>query len=118
MVAKAKYTTKIKKAMKALGTYDPVYDMTIGMLAQLMEQYDALNAKYLEADMPYFEHTQAGKKKSPIVTTLECLRRDILSYQTALGLTPNGAKSLDVKKDGSGPSKLEKALAAAVGDDG
>ena len=113
MVAKAKYTTKIKKAMKAMGTYEQVYDMTIGMLAQLMEQYDVLNAKYLEAGMPYFEHTQAGKKKSPIVTTLESLRHDILSYQTALGLTPNGAKSLDIKKTSGGPSKLEKALMAA-----
>lgn len=117
-MARAKYTTKIKKAMRAMGTYDPVYDMSISMLAQLMEQYDVLNAKYLAADMPYFEHTVAGKKKSPIVTTLETLRKDILSYQTALGLTPNGAKSLDVKKSSDGPSKLEKALMAAAGGDG
>ena len=39
--------------------------------------------------------TATGTKKAPIVTTLESLRKDVLAYLSALGLTPAGAKKLD-----------------------
>lgn len=115
-VSRATYKTRIVKAMKAIGTYRKEYDLTIGLLANLQEQYDELNQQYMDAGMPYWEMTQAGKKKSPIVTTLESLRKDILAYQTALGLTPAGAKKLDMQQKTGGSSLLAEAL-RALGDD-
>lgn len=110
-MSKPKYKTRIMKAMKAMNTYRKEFDLAIGVLANLQEQYDELNARYMEAGMPYFENTQAGKKKSPIVTTLESLRKDILAYQTALGLTPQGAKRLDTQQADTGGTGFESMLA-------
>lgn len=109
-MSRASYKTRIVKAMKAMNTYRKEYDLSIGMLANLQEQYDQLNQQYMEAGMPYFEHTQAGKKKSPIVTTLESLRKDILAFQTALGLTPAGAKRLDMQQASDSTNPLVEAL--------
>ena len=36
-----------------------------------------------------------NSKRSPIVATLETLRKDILSYSNALGLTPSGLKKIN-----------------------
>ena len=69
------YTLALRKSMKQLGTYRPEYESAIAIAAQLMEQYDT--------------------QKAPIVTTLESLRKDVLTYLSALGLTPAGAKKLD-----------------------
>lgn len=109
-MGKPSYKTQIKNAMIAMGTYRVEYALPIGTLAGLLEQYDKLNQMYVDAGMPYFDNTQAGKKKSPIVTTLESLRKDILAYETALGLTPAGAKKLDGQTADAGASPLVKAL--------
>ena len=109
-MSRATYKTRIVKAMKAMGTYRKEYELTIGVLANLQEQYDQLNSKYMDEGMPYYENTQAGKKKSPIVTTLESLRKDILAYQTALGLTPAGARKLEMQQTSTGSSLLADAL--------
>lgn len=109
-MSRASYKTRVVKAMKAMGTYRKEYDLPIGTLAGLLEQYDRLNQIYMDEGMPYFDNTQAGKKKSPIVTTLESLRKDILAYETALGLTPAGAKKLDGQPADAAVSPLVKAL--------
>lgn len=115
-MSRASYKTRIMKAMKAMKTYRKEFDLPIGVLANLLEQYEVLNAKYMEEGMPYCDNTQAGKKKSPIVTTLESLRKDILAYQTALGLTPQGAKKLDTQQEGASTSPLAQALARLESD--
>ena len=96
-MAKAKrpnYRAQIVKAMKALGTYRAEYEGAISVLVQLRWQYDTLTKQFEESGFAYFEQTDSGTKKAPIVTTLESLRKDMLAYMTALGLTPAGAKKL------------------------
>lgn len=114
-MGKPSYRTKIVKAMTEQGNYQKQFDMAIGILASMQEQYDVLNQKYVEAGMPYFEDTQTGKKKSPIVTTLESLRKDILQYQAALGLTPAGAKKLEAQS--SLPGSSFGSMIASLEDD-
>jgi phage terminase small subunit len=41
--------------------------------------------------------TPSGVKKSPTVSALESLRRDILNLEDALGLTPRGLLKLNEK---------------------
>lgn len=104
------YTLDLRKRMKSLGVYREEYEVAISVLARLMRQYDTLNGNFERQGMPFEVHTSMGSKKAPIVTTLEALRRDILAYMSALGLTPAGARRLgETPKDEGDP--LGKALA-------
>lgn len=89
------YALRIRNAMKRLGTYRPEYETAIGILAQLQAQYETLTKRFEEGGLRYEVETSMGTKKAPIVTTLESLRKDVLAYMSALGLTPAGAKKID-----------------------
>jgi phage terminase small subunit len=100
-----------KKSMIALGVYKPEFDPVIEIYGQLVEQYDELTSRFVESDYNFEEKTNAGTKKAPIVTTLESLRKDILSYASQLGLTPQGLLKAD---DNAFKIKKISALAAAL----
>lgn len=87
------YALALRKSMQKMCTYRPEYENAIA--AQLMEQYDTLTRAFEESGWAYETSTATGTKKAPIVTTLESLRKDVLAYLSALGLTPAGAKKLD-----------------------
>ena len=76
--------------MEKLGTYKPEFDPVIEIYCQLCEQYNVLTKQYEENGYQFEVDGKAGVKKAPIVTTLESLRKDILSYAAQLGLTPIG----------------------------
>lgn len=112
MAQKSKHYTSAVEAMKNLGIYKPEFEPTIEIYAQLMIQLKALEAKYKKSKYQFEVPTSTGAKKAPIVTTLETLRKDILVYANALGLTPLGLvkfndKAFEVRKT----SALDKALA-------
>lgn len=106
-----KYEAKARKSMKTLGTYKPEFEKIIEVYAQLLEEYDDLTRKYKESGYEYAEQTQSGSKKAPIVTTLEALRKDILSYASQLGLTPQGLLKAD---DQAFAKKKASAIAEAL----
>lgn len=111
-MAKGKnYALEIRKSMESLGVYKKEYEPSILALADMRKQYDTLTAIFENSGYQFAELTERGSKKAPIVTTLESLRKDILSYMNALGLTPRGA----VQTDSVTPKKDKKtnALAAA-----
>lgn len=89
------YALALRKSMQKMCTYRPEYENAIAIAAQLMEQYDTLTCAFEESGWAYETSTATGTKKAPIVTTLESLRKDVLAYLSALGLTPAGAKKLD-----------------------
>lgn len=105
------YRLQIERRMQKLGVYKPEYDMAIGNLARMQKQYDALDKKFEEDGYPFEVETAQGTKKAPIVTTLESLRKDILSYMSALGLTPHGAKRLELPDKKPDEDPLTAALA-------
>jgi len=100
--------------MKALGIYKPEFEPIIEVYAQLREQYNILTKRFIESDYDINEKTNTGKKKAPIVTTLETLRKDILAYAAQLGLTPQGLLKADEaafkKKKESGLGSILKEL--------
>ena len=108
----AGYKTRTRKAMKAIGVYKEEFEPTITIYAQLQEERDTLQAEYKEGGYQFDVATASGKKKAPIVTTLESLRKDILNYADALGLTPRGALKLQAElfKPEEETSYLEKAM--------
>lgn len=83
-----------KKLMQEAGTYRKEYDTALKNLTRMQKQYDVLEKKFAEGGYIFYEHTEQGTKKAPIVTTLEALRRDILAYMNALGFTPQGMKRM------------------------
>jgi len=101
--------------MQVLGTYKPEFEPIIKVYGQLMEQYEELTRRFIESDYEFEVSTETGSKKAPIVTTLESLRKDILSYANQLGLTPQGllkAKE-DAFKEQNKSNSLIEALKAA-----
>lgn len=105
--------TSIKKStikeMTELGVYKKEYSRIIDMYVELVYQYNLLTIKFEDSDYKVDEMTaNGGSKKAPIVSTLESLRKDILTYSDRLCLNP---KSLDgIKKQPRKKSKLESAL--------
>lgn len=97
---------KIIKVMKQLGTYKAEYMVTVSRLAQMREQYAELTEQYNAMDKMILE----GFHKPVIIGTLEALRRDILTYERDLGMTPAALKKLDAQAEMPQASALADAL--------
>lgn len=110
-MAEKNYAAEIRRHMKSLGVYRKEYEPAILTLADISRQYDILTKQFADGGYQFAELTETGSKKAPIVTTLESLRKDKLSYMNALGMTPRGA----VQTDSVTPKKEKKisTLAAA-----
>ncbi|WP_336636854.1 P27 family phage terminase small subunit [Lysinibacillus fusiformis] len=77
------------KDMKDLGVHKPQYNRLIDAYSDIVHQYLLLTEKFEEEGYEYESYTAAGgAKKSPIVATLESLRKDILAYSDRLCLNP------------------------------
>ena len=85
---------RIAERMKELGVYKPQFDETIRRYRKLTDEFEAIYAQYKKRGYPFVVDGPQGVKKSPVVITLESLRRDLLALEDALGLTPRGLKSL------------------------
>ena len=108
-----KLEIQVKDHMKSLEIYKPEFDIMIGIYCGLVDQYEQISKEFKKQKFTVVENTgySENKKKNPIVLSMESLRKDILTYATALGLTPQGLKKL--KKDEKPAPKqslLEKAL--------
>lgn len=114
MAAPATTKTTIKnqtvEEMKKIGVYRPEYDRLIGIYAGLWEQYHRLMKEY-DTGVGYKYSTptsDGGEKKSPLVNTIEAVRRDILAYSDRLCLNPKAER--DGKAAPMKVSKLEEVL--------
>jgi len=95
--------------MKALGVYKPQYNRLIDIYAELVEQYTVLTDSFQRGGYQCEVETgQGGVKKSPIVATLENLRKDILAYSDRLCLNPKAIESVTIDKGKE--SKLAQVL--------
>lgn len=86
---KAKAKSMTIKSMKKLGVYKREYDEIISIYAELLEQYAILTAEFEKGNHRCVSMTaDGGEKKSPLIATLESLRKDILQYSDRLMLNP------------------------------
>ncbi len=107
-MAIATYEREAREAMKTLCTYKAEFEPSIKMYAQLQEQFRIINKEFKLSGYKYEVETTQGTKKAPIVTTLESLRKDILTYANSLGLTPHGLLKI---KDNAFVAQKESKLA-------
>jgi phage terminase small subunit len=111
MGRKKNIINQTRDQMAALGIYKPEFEPIIEVYSQLREQYNILTKRFVDSDYNFSEYTNAGKKKAPLVTTIEALRKDILTYAAQLGLTPQGLLKAD---DAAFKKKKTSALAAML----
>ncbi|MFU1797474.1 P27 family phage terminase small subunit [Paenibacillus azoreducens] len=98
--------------MKALGVHKPQYNRLIDIYAELVFQYNTLTDEFEKGGFQYEVSTdQGGAKKSPILASLENLRKDILTYSDRLCLNPSAMKAVKPDK-----GKAKSGLAAALKD--
>ena len=88
------------KNMKELGTYKVQFSPIISRYAETVWQYNLLYRRFEQSDFEVEVATGAsGVKKSPIVATLENLRKDLTTYEDRLLLNPKSLKDSDNKTD-------------------
>ncbi|MED4783452.1 P27 family phage terminase small subunit [Brevibacillus choshinensis] len=108
---KEKIKSKTISEMKKLGVYKKEYNRVIEIYAELVAQYDKLNREFEDGGYAFEVDTvQGGRKKAPIVATLETLRKDILAYSDRLCLNPKAIETVTTEKKGK--SALASALAS------
>lgn len=99
--------------MKDLGVHKSQYNRLIDIYSELVYQYLTLNDEFERDGYQYESYTAAGgAKKSPIVATLESLRKDILAYSDRLCLNPKSLETVTAETQGKSTlasvlSKLE-----------
>jgi phage terminase small subunit len=118
-VAKVPTQESIKRKtirdMKELGVHKPQFNRLIDIYAGLVHQYLIALKEFEASGYVYEVETAAGgSKKSPIVATLETLRKDILQYSDRLCLNPTAFKSAKVV-DSERKSTLASVLSALEG---
>ena len=102
---------KTVRDMKELGVHKPQFNRLIDIYAGLVHQYLLALQEFEAGGYQYKVETGAGgSKKSPIVATLENLRKDILQYSDRLCLNPKAFEAVTVEKEST--SKLARVLSA------
>lgn len=75
------------KYMKQLGTYKTQYNQVIEVYADMLYQYNYLSREFEKQSFEVSVETEkSGGKKSPILASLENLRKDIGTYSDRLML--------------------------------
>ena len=75
------------KYMQELGTYKTQYNQVIEVYADMLYQYNILSRKFEDGDFEAMVETEKSSgKKSPILASLESLRKDIGTYSDRLML--------------------------------
>lgn len=99
--------------MKSLKVHKPEYNRLVDIYAELVYQYLKLNTEFEKEGYQYETYTAAGgAKKSPIVATLESLRKDILAYSDRLCLNPKSTLQQKENTSEKGKSSLASVLSS------
>ena len=110
---KAQTRETIKKetiqSMEALGTYKEQYNQIIDIYVDMLYQYQEMSQQFADTGYQASVQTErSGGKKSPILASLENLRKDIGTYSDRLMLNAKAFAS-DTE-----PPKPEKSVFAKL----
>lgn len=83
--------------MKDLNTYKKQYNQLVEVYADLLLQYYILTKQFEESGYEVVMETEkSGGKKSPVLATLENLRKDIGTYSDRLMLNAKANKDSEI----------------------
>ncbi|GAN36465.1 P27 family phage terminase small subunit [Lacticaseibacillus paracasei] len=103
--------------MKALGTYKAEYDDVISIYVDMLKQYALFMKQFKDSGYQVSEEytNKAGatnQRKVPVLTALETLRKEIITYSDRLQLNPKAAM-IDAVNDKPAANALDQFLKAA-----
>jgi hypothetical protein len=121
LTAKEKQIRKIIKQviedMKAVGTYRPQFDRTVRTYAEMSYDYKILLRQFENSgDQFVDEYTNKSGATNAMTTAIyseiKTIRKEMVTYESILGLTPAGLKRINKEMDQSKKktSSLAKAL--------
>lgn len=114
------YKADIIKSMKSLNIYKKEFSHAIEAFANILNEYEKTQALFeASGGQIMIKHTNkigaVNAVKNPFYIALEGLRKDVLAYASALGLTPQGLKKINdeafaAQKKASGLALVLKEL--------
>jgi hypothetical protein len=121
LTAKEKQIRKIIKQviedMKVVGTYRPQFDRTVRTYAEMSYDYKILLRQFENSgDQFVDEYTNKSGATNAMTTAIyseiKTIRKEMVTYESILGLTPAGLKRINKEMDQSKKktSSLAKAL--------
>lgn len=81
----------IAEKMREAGTYDPIYDEEIHVLAGMERDLKRALSQWKK---PVYKGGDGGDFNAPLWPVVQALRKDVLAHYDSLGLTPKGMKRL------------------------
>lgn len=110
-----KIKKKTVKSMESIGVYRPEYDPSIVAYATLRWQYETLQKEFIDGGCEYTEeytnkNGSKGERKTIRYQVMESMRKDLLSYENTLGLTPLGVKKIKQKAVGTKKTTMLEEL--------
>ena len=96
---KNSYKRNIKGTMKQLDLYNPMYDLTIETLAEILETRDTIREQYeAEGSQPVMvrvsDRGAENPSKNPLLQLLNEQQRLALSFMKELGMSPSALKKI------------------------
>lgn len=103
--------------MKEVGTYRPQFDDTVRTYAEMKYQKELAMKEFYENGCQMTEEYInksgiANIRKTALYMSIETLRKDMVNYESILGLTPSGLKKINKEMDNG--KKKSSALAKAL----
>jgi len=108
---------QVKEDMGNLGTYRPEFDRTIRTYAEITYDYKLLMRQFDQSDDPYVEEYTNKSGATNAMTTaiyseIKMIRKEMVSVESILGLTPAGLKRINNEMDKG--KKKTSSLAMAL----
>ena len=93
------YKRNIKSTMRQLDLYNPMYDLTIETLAEILETRDTIREQYeAEGSQPVMvrvsDRGAENPSKNPLLQLLNEQQRLALSFMKELGMSPSALKKI------------------------
>ncbi|WHY76235.1 P27 family phage terminase small subunit [Neobacillus sp. WH10] len=112
-----KVIKQVIEDMKNVGTYRPQFDRTVRTYAEMSYDYKILMRQFEESNDQFIEEYTNKSGATNAMTTaiyseIKMIRKEMVSYESILGLTPAGLKKINKEMDQTKKksSNLAKAL--------
>jgi Phage terminase, small subunit len=111
-----KIIKQVKEDMDVIGTYRPQFDRTIRTYAEMSYDYKILMRQFEESNDQYIdEYTNKSGATNAMTTAIyseiKMIRKEMVTYESILGLTPAGLKKINKEMD---QKKKQSGLAKAL----
>ncbi|MBO0962504.1 P27 family phage terminase small subunit [Neobacillus sp. MM2021_6] len=111
-----KIIKQVNEDMENVGTYRPQFDRTVRTYAEMSYDYKILMRQFEESNDQFIEEYTNKSGATNAMTTaiyseIKMIRKEMVSYESILGLTPAGLKKINKEMDQKKKtSNLAKAL--------